>query len=586
MTSSIEQTKHIEAQQVHLLYSQAKLSLLGTVVNAAILIFILWSVVPHERLLTWFSCLGMLVGARFFIVQRYWRSQQREQQTSRWRTLMVVSAATTGAVWGSTAVFLYPESSFVHQMFLIVVLAGLAAGAIGVMASVKIVFLAFLIPLLLPLLSRLFFSGDELKLTMGGLLLFFALFVLLSARHLGQSIAESLRLQLANTDLIRDLSQAKEEAEEVNLQLAASHSALSESEKRFRSLIEHSSDLITVVNEKGFILYNSPSITRILGYEAEELLGSSTTNLLHPADQANVTETFRSLRQESASLRSFEFRIRHKDGSWRTFESIGQNLLEDTAVSGVVLNSRDITERKEVERLKDDLVSTVSHELRTPLTSLRGFAELLLTREFSREKQRHFLEVILNEGTRLTNLINDFLDIQRIESGKQTYHFGAVDLAPLLQNALTVFNPEATHHHLHVEITDNLPQVYVDADRLHQVLANLLSNAMKFSPKGGRIAIRARQVEDSVVVEVADPGVGIPPDMIPRLFQKFYRVDNRETRSIGGTGLGLALVKDIITAHGGQVWVESQLNEGSSFFFSLPITTSIITLPQPSVELL
>lgn len=586
MTSSIEQTKHIEAQQVHLLYSQAKLSLLGTVVNAAILIFILWSVVPHERLLTWFSCLGMLVGARFFIVQRYWRSQQREQQTSRWRTLMVVSAATTGAVWGSTAVFLYPESSFVHQMFLIVVLAGLAAGAIGVMASVKIVFLAFLIPLLLPLLSRLFFSGDELKLTMGGLLWFFALFVLLSARHLGQSIAESLRLQLANTDLIRDLSQAKEEAEEVNLQLAASHSALSESEKRFRSLIEHSSDLITVVNEKGFILYNSPSITRILGYEAEELLGSSTTNLLHPADQANVTETFRSLRQESASLRSFEFRIRHKDGLWRTFESIGQNLLEDTAVSGVVLNSRDITERKEVERLKDDLVSTVSHELRTPLTSLRGFAELLLTREFSREKQRHFLEVILNEGTRLTNLINDFLDIQRIESGKQTYHFGAVDLAPLLQNALTVFNPEATHHHLHVEITDNLPQVYVDADRLHQVLANLLSNAMKFSPKGGRIAIRARQVEDSVVVEVADPGVGIPPDMIPRLFQKFYRVDNRETRSIGGTGLGLALVKDIITAHGGQVWVESQLNEGSSFFFSLPITTSIITLPQPSVELL
>lgn len=586
MASSIEQTKHIEAQQVHLLYSQAKLSLLGTVVNAAILIFILWSVVPHERLLTWFSCLGMLVGARFFIVQRYWRSQQREQQTSRWRTLMVVSAATTGAVWGSTAVFLYPESSFVHQMFLIVVLAGLAAGAIGVMASVKIVFLSFLIPLLLPLLSRLFFSGDELKLTMGGLLLFFALFVLLSARHLGQSIAESLRLQLANTDLIRDLSQAKEEAEEVNLQLAASHSALSESEKRFRSLIEHSSDLITVVNANGFILYNSPSITRILGYEAEKLLGSSTTNLLHPADQANVTETFRSLRQESASLRSFEFRIRHKDGSWRTFESIGQNLLEDTAVSGVVLNSRDITERKEVERLKDDLVSTVSHELRTPLTSLRGFAELLLTREFSREKQRHFLEVILNEGTRLTNLINDFLDIQRIESGKQTYHFGAVDLAPLLQNALTVFNPEATHHHLHLEIADNLPQVYVDADRLHQVLANLLSNAMKFSPKGGRIAIRARQVEDSVVVEVADPGVGIPPDMIPRLFQKFYRVDNRETRSIGGTGLGLALVKDIITAHGGQVWVESQLNEGSSFFFSLPITTSIITLPQPSVELL
>jgi PAS domain S-box-containing protein len=586
MALSIAQTKQIEAQQVHLLYSQAKTSLIGTAVNAAILIFVLWSVVPHTRLIAWLSVIGGLVCVRLFVVQCYWRSQQREQQTGWWRTLMVVSAATTGAVWGSTALFLYPDTSFVHQMFLIFVLGGLAAGAIGVMGSVKIVFLSFLVPMLFPLLLRLFFSGEELKLTMGGLLLFFALFVLATARHLGQSIAESLRLQLVNVDLIQDLSQAKDEAEQANLQLAASHSALSESEKRFRSLIEHTSDLITVVNEKGVVLYNSPSITRILGYETEELLGSPTISLFHPADEATVTETFRTLLGEPSGLRSFEFRIRHKDGSWRTFESIGQNLLEDTAVSGVVLNSRDITERKEVERLKDDLVSTVSHELRTPLTSLRGFAELMLTREFSREKQRHFLEVILNEGTRLTNLINDFLDIQRMESGKQTYHFGAVDLASLLHNALAVFNPEESHHLLHVEIPDNLPPVHADGDRLHQVLANLLSNAMKFSPNGGKITVRAHQAEQQLVIEVADEGVGIPPDVLPRLFQKFYRVDSRETRSIGGTGLGLALVKDIIAAHGGQVWVESQLNEGSSFFFSLSIAEPTMTSPQSAADLL
>jgi PAS domain S-box-containing protein len=574
-------TESFAAQQVHLLYMQANTGLLGTVVNAGILIFVLWSVVPHGRILAWFLVVSGLTIARFFVVRCYFRSEQREKEAARWRSMMVMSAGASGVVWGSTAVLLFPETSFSHQVFLTFMLGGLAVGAVGVMAAVRIVFLVFFIPTLLPIMFRLFFSGGELSSTMGFLCLFFTLLVLAAARHMNESIVQSLQLRSANLDLIHNLSQAKEEAERMNSQLAASHAALSKSEKRFRSLTEHASDLISILDASGVMQYLSPSITRLLGYEEQELVGQSVSTLFHPSEEAKLKTAFTALCAEPLRVQAFELRVRHKNGSWRIFESIAQNLLADPAVRGMVFNSRDITERKEVERLKDDLVSTVSHELRTPLTSLRGFAELMLTREFAPEKRRHFLQVILNEGTRLTNLINDFLDIQRIESGKQTYHFETLMLTSLLRDALEVFRADESQHSLRLEALNNLSPVRADADRLHQVLANLVSNAIKFSPKGGIVTIRARQAADQIVVEVADQGVGIPPDVIPQLFQKFYRVDNTETRSIGGTGLGLALVKDIITAHGGHVWVESQPNVGSSFFFSLPIVSHDATLPEP-----
>lgn len=232
--------------------------------------------------------------------------------------------------------------------------------------------------------------------------------------------------------------------------------------------------------------------------------------------------------------------------------------------------TQDITERKEAERLKDEFVSTVSHELRTPLTSLRGFAELMLTRDFPPEKRREFLTIIHSESVRLTNLINDFLDLQRIQSGRQTYQFDRIEVAPLLQESLAVFRRENGKHAFRLAVSDPLPVVRADAARVRQVLANLLSNAVKFSPHGGTITVGAQREGAHVMVWVADQGVGIPPEALPKLFGKFFRVDNTEARSIGGTGLGLALVKDIIEAHGGRVWVESEPGKGSTFFFTLP----------------
>ncbi|MBM4255742.1 MAG: hypothetical protein FJ147_07575 [Deltaproteobacteria bacterium] len=234
---------------------------------------------------------------------------------------------------------------------------------------------------------------------------------------------------------------------------------------------------------------------------------------------------------------------------------------------------RALAAAQEVDQLKDDLISTVSHELRTPLTSLLGFTELMLERDFPPARQRDLLGIMHRESQRLTNLINNFLDLQSITTGQPRYHFTETQLTPLLHEAVSVFSQSDGKHEWKLSIPDALPSIRIDTERIQQVLANLVSNAVKFSPEAGTITVGAELQQAEIKVWVADQGIGIPAEALPNLFSKFFRVDNNETRTIGGTGLGLALVKEIIEAHHGQIWVESALGKGSTFFFTLPATS-------------
>ena len=234
---------------------------------------------------------------------------------------------------------------------------------------------------------------------------------------------------------------------------------------------------------------------------------------------------------------------------------------------------RALIAAKEVERLKDDLISTVSHELRTPLTSLVGFTELMLERDFPLQKRQELLAIVHGESLRLTKLINNFLDLQAMENGHAQYHFVAASLAQVLQEAVAVFSRADGKHTWRLTIPDSLPLVHMDAGRIHQVLANFLSNAMKFSQEGGEISVGVQVQAPVIQVWVADQGIGIPPEVQPQLFNKFFRVNDDSTRAVNGTGLGLALVKEIVEAHHGRVWVDSTLGKGSTFFFTLPLAT-------------
>ncbi len=232
----------------------------------------------------------------------------------------------------------------------------------------------------------------------------------------------------------------------------------------------------------------------------------------------------------------------------------------------------DINEQRALERVKDDLLSTVSHEMQTPLTAMLGFTELLLEHpELSAEERRSCLETLQKETARLNDLITSYLDLQKLQGHSTPYDLLPFDPAPLLREAAALYAGGSKSHSVTVEAPERLPFVLGDEMRLAQVLGNLLSNAIRYSPAGGRVVLAAVSTGENVEVTVRDEGLGIPADAREKIFERFYRVDSSDRRRIGGTGIGLALVKEIVAAHGGSIRVESILGEGSAFTVVLPV---------------
>jgi signal transduction histidine kinase len=242
----------------------------------------------------------------------------------------------------------------------------------------------------------------------------------------------------------------------------------------------------------------------------------------------------------------------------------------------------DLEERNqtlvESEQTKSELVSNVSHELRTPLASVLGFSSLMLERDLPPEEMRRYLEVIRTEARRLAELLNDLLDIQRIEQGTIELKLDDVDLNDLLSAQVTLYSAQSTSHELRLDAADGPLVVYGDRDRLAQVIGNLLSNAIKYSPEGGLVDISASLVGDEAWIWVRDEGLGIPAEHQQRIFTKFFRGDVGRERGISGTGLGLVLARQIVEAHGGEIGFESADGEGSTFWLQLPAAAATSSL--------
>jgi two-component system, OmpR family, phosphate regulon sensor histidine kinase PhoR len=248
----------------------------------------------------------------------------------------------------------------------------------------------------------------------------------------------------------------------------------------------------------------------------------------------------------------------------------------DEKPSGAVVVLHDVTELRRLERVRQDFVANVSHEFKTPLTAIQGFAETLLAGALDDpDNNRRFLEIIRNHAIRLARLTNDLLKLARIEAGKLELEFSSVALLELIEacTETTLLKANRKEITLEISVPPQLPPVRGDAALLRDVLQNLLDNAIQYTPARGHISVEATAGPREAVVTVSDTGIGIPLADSERIFERFYRVDAARSREAGGTGLGLSIAKHIVEAHGGKLWVESTVGQGSKFSFSLPLDT-------------
>jgi PAS domain S-box-containing protein len=349
----------------------------------------------------------------------------------------------------------------------------------------------------------------------------------------------------------------------------AAQRGLEEATRRLESILSAAGEGICGLDPEGRISYANPAAARLTGYPVEDLIGRGLDELLAPlragwADGGEVVPG-QGPREDTAV-------VLRRDGSSVPAEYVLTGV-DDDAGAGVVV-MRDVSERRAVEQMKDEFVALASHELRTPLTSILGYLEVVLD-EYEDDlppEPRRLLQVAERNARRLADLVSDVLVAAQADAGRLRLDMGAVDLRALVLECVEGARPAAEERKLTLSVdAEALPAVTGDRGRLTQVLDNLISNALKFTPPGGRVQVAGGREDGRAVVRVADTGMGIPEREVERLFTRFYRSSSAVRAAVPGTGLGLAITKMIVEGHGGSVEVESEEGVGSTFWVALPI---------------
>ena len=384
----------------------------------------------------------------------------------------------------------------------------------------------------------------------------------------------------------RDITERKQAQEE-----------LRESERRYRLLAENAKDVIWTVDMNMRPTYMSPSITRLLGYSVEEAMALPMEAVYAPASFETAMKVFaeelaiENMEQKGLSRsRTLDLELIRKDGSIIPVEIKFSFMREpDGRPIAILAIARDTTERKQMEKklagkrreaeaasqAKSEFLASMSHELRTPLNAVIGFSELMLDGVPGKinDEQRQCLSDILSSGQHLLNLINDVLDLSKVEARRMELRLENLNLADVIDDVVQTVKPmlDENRHKMRMSIVEELPQVRADRSKLRQILLNLLSNAIKFTPPGGKLAIEVSREGDWCQVNVVDNGIGIKKEDRERIFEAFIQADTLLDRKKEGTGLGLALTKQFVELMGGRIWVESEYGKGSKFTFALPL---------------
>jgi len=364
--------------------------------------------------------------------------------------------------------------------------------------------------------------------------------------------------------------------------------ALRESEEKYRTFIETANEGIWTLDASGKTNYVNSMMAQMLGYTEEEMVGRHIFDFMDKEARIEAEKNLE--RRKQGTIATYDFRFSRKDGTdlWTIvasnpiFDKLGQ-------YNGALKMVTDITERKRAEELriekeqleyasraKSEFLANMSHELRTPLNSILGFSQLMndgAAGELN-EKQKHFIDNIIKGGTFLLNLINDILDLSKVEAGKIVLNVEKMPVPAVIDEAITLIKEKAMKHNINIkkEIDPELKFIDADKQRVKQILFNLLSNAVKFSKEsGGTVIISVKKEGDMAEISVSDTGIGIKPESMGKLFQKFEQLERGISEKYGGTGLGLAICKQLAELHGGRIWAESKYGEGSTFTFTIPL---------------
>ena len=357
----------------------------------------------------------------------------------------------------------------------------------------------------------------------------------------------------------------------LTVRLKSTLDEMSREKNKVEAILTNMTDGIIAVNAEGVVIHANPAAYKIFNIREEDLYNR---NFDDAAEKLDLGITFNDILNDSdnnyniLSINNLIIKI-----------SVVQIINEQNKAEGAMLVLQDVTEQEKLDKMRKEFVANVSHELRTPLTTIRSYTETLLDGALdNKEYTLNFLKVINSESERMTRLVKDLLQLSKLDYDKMEWNMKSLSILNILRDCVVKMEMAAKQKNqsLSFEAIGELCEINGDKDRIEQVIINIISNAIKYTPENGSIKVTAKRLKDSVEIRIADSGIGIPKDDLPRLFERFYRVDKARSRSMGGTGLGLSIAKNIVEAHKGSIRIESEYGKGSEVIINFPCEESLL----------
>lgn len=387
-----------------------------------------------------------------------------------------------------------------------------------------------------------------------------------------EEIAEEMKeSQQALMYLVEDANESRTELESLNKKMNRSLKKIESAKDQIDGILKSVADGLIVTDFENKIILMNHIAEELFKTKAEDVSGKPLDSFIKDKD---LLEKFSIAFADSEYGHNFDFKISSENTRDNNIYNARVTTIWDKngVVTGLITTIRDVTREREIDRMKTEFISTSAHELRTPLTSIQGFSEILLTRKnLKKDERKKFLKYINKQSISLGNIINDLLDVSKIESG-----IGFIiknekcNSGDILRSVVNNFKDIYKKHTFKIELSSGLVEIYIDKELIKQAFSNLLSNAVKYSPDGCEILISTRISEGNYIVSVYDEGIGMTPEQLDKIFEKFYRADSTNT-AIEGTGLGMGIVKGIVDSHGGEIWVDSESGKWTRVTFSIPL---------------